>query len=46
MTSYYLIPDKNEVIFVEGTGHVYTEREQMLADIILRLAQKWSSAFS
>lgn len=24
----------NDVIFVEGTGHVYTKREQMLADII------------
>ncbi|MDE7402565.1 MAG: alpha/beta hydrolase [Muribaculaceae bacterium] len=35
-------PDMNEVIFVEGTGHVYTEREQMLADIILRLAERWS----
>lgn len=34
--------DENEVIFVEGTGHVYTEREQMLADIILRLSRKWS----
>ncbi len=34
--------DDNEVIFVEGTGHVYTEREQMLADIILRLARKWN----
>lgn len=33
--------DKNEVIFVQGTGHVYTEREQMLADIILRLAREW-----
>lgn len=34
-------PDQNEVIFVQGTGHVYAEREQMLADIILRLAKKW-----
>lgn len=37
-------PDMNEVIFVEGTGHVYTEREQMLADIILGLAKKWVSS--
>lgn len=34
-------PEKNEVIFVEGTGHIYTKREQMLADIILRFAKKW-----
>ena len=34
--------DENEVIFVEGTGHVYTKREQMLANIILRLSLKWS----
>lgn len=33
---------ENEVIFVEGTGHVYTKREQMLADIILSLVRKWS----
>ena len=37
-------PKRNDVIFVEGTGHAYTEREQMLADIILRLARKWSCA--
>lgn len=34
-------PEQNDVIFVQGTGHVYTEREQMLADIILKLAEKW-----
>ncbi|MDE6267671.1 MAG: hypothetical protein K2M04_01145 [Muribaculaceae bacterium] len=33
---------ENRVIFVEGTGHVYTQREQMLADIILDLARAWS----
>ena len=33
--------DENKVIFVEGTGHVYTKREQMLADIILSLVRKW-----
>ena len=31
---------ENEVIFVEGTGHVYTKREQMLANIILNLVKK------
>ena len=36
-------PEKNEVIFVEGTGHVYSQREQMLADIVLRLARKWQA---
>lgn len=30
-----------EGIFVQGTGHVYSEREQMLADIILCLAKDW-----
>lgn len=35
--------DENEVIFVEGTGHVYTKREQMLADIILNLVTKWNN---
>lgn len=34
-------PEKNRVIFVEGTGHVYTEREQMLANIILGLVRDW-----
>lgn len=34
-------PKQNEVIFVQGAGHVYSEREQMLADIILQLARKW-----
>lgn len=33
-------PDANEVIFVEGTGHIYSEREQVLADIILKLVKK------
>ena len=35
-------PAENEVIFVQGTGQVYSERDQMLGDIILRLAKKWS----
>lgn len=35
--------DENKVIFVEGTGHVYTKREQVLADIILRLVKGWQS---
>lgn len=34
-------PELNEVIFVPGTGHVYTEREQMLADIILTVVKNW-----
>lgn len=34
--------DENKVIFVEGTGHVYTQREHMLAEIILSLVKKWS----
>lgn len=42
INSHMRYKDDNEVIFVEGTGHVYTEREQMLADIILRLARKWN----
>lgn len=36
-------PEKNEVIFVEGTGHVYSQREQVLADIVLGLARKWQA---
>lgn len=36
-------PEKNEVIFVEGTGHIYSQREQVLADIVLRLARKWQA---
>ena len=36
-------PEKNEVIFVEGTGHIYSQREQALADILLRLARKWQA---
>ncbi len=36
-------PEKNEIIFVEGTGHVYSQREQVLADIVLRLARKWQA---
>lgn len=36
-------PEKNEVIFVEGTGHIYSQREQVLADILLRLARKWEA---
>ncbi|MDE6651552.1 MAG: NAD(P)H-dependent oxidoreductase [Paramuribaculum sp.] len=41
INSYMQRKDENEVIFVEGTGHVYTKREQMLADIILSLVRKW-----
>ena len=37
-------PEANRVIFVPGTGHVYTEREQMLADILLGLARGWEAA--
>ena len=36
-------PEKNEAIFVEGTGHIYSEREQVLADIVLRPALKWQA---
>lgn len=40
MMFYTKHKDENEMIFVEDTGHVYTKREQMLADIILRLVEK------
>lgn len=36
-------PDRNRVIFVQGTGHVYSQREQMLADIILNLVKDWEA---
>lgn len=41
INSHTMHPEANEVIFVEGTGHVYTKREQALADIILSLVKKW-----
>ncbi len=34
-------PKRNEVIFVEVTGHTYTKREQALAEIILKLVKQW-----
>ncbi|MBD5356818.1 MAG: alpha/beta hydrolase [Bacteroides sp.] len=43
INSHTIHKDENEVIFVEGTGHVYTKREQMLAEIILRLVNKWKA---
>ncbi len=33
--------DRNELIFVRGTGHTYQDKEQELADIILKLLKKW-----
>lgn len=41
INSHTMQPDKNKVIFVPGTGHVYSQREQMLADIILKLVKDW-----
>lgn len=41
INSHTMHPEANEMIFVEGTGHIYTHREQALADILLRLIKKW-----
>ena len=33
--------DENELIFIEKTGHTYQQKEQEVADKILKLVQKW-----
>lgn len=33
--------EQNELIFIEGTGHTYQQKEQQVADRLLALVQKW-----
>ena len=32
---------ENKLIFIEKTGHTYQQKEQEIADIILKLVQDW-----
>lgn len=34
-------PDRNELIFIENTGHTYQQKEQETADKILEVVQNW-----
>ena len=34
-------PEKNELLFVEKTGHTYQRKEQEVAEILLNLMSKW-----
>ncbi|MBF0751268.1 MULTISPECIES: hypothetical protein [unclassified Pasteurella] len=33
--------DKNQLLFIEQTGHTYQQKEQEVADKLLDLVQKW-----
>ncbi|MEG9533605.1 hypothetical protein [Mannheimia indoligenes] len=33
--------EQNELIFIEGTGHTYQQKEQEVAERLLALVQKW-----
>ena len=34
-------PDKNKLLYVEKTGHVYKRKEQELSDMLLKLINEW-----
>ena len=36
-------PDKNKLLFIEKTGHVYKRKEQELSDILLNLINEWKT---
>ena len=35
--------DKNKLLFIEKTGHVYQKKEQEIADILLNLIYEWNN---
>ena len=40
INKHFRKPEKNELIFIEKTGHTYQQKEQEIADIILKYLQK------
>lgn len=40
INNHFKNPEKNELIFIEKTGHTYQQKEQEIADIILKYLQK------
>lgn len=40
INNHFREPEKNELIFIEKTGHTYQQKEQEIADIILKYLQK------
>lgn len=34
-------PEKNELLFIEKTGHTYQRKEQEVAETLLNLINKW-----
>jgi len=36
--------DKNKLLFIENTGHVYQKKEQEIADLLLNLIKEWEDS--
>ena len=36
-------PEHNKIVFIEGTGHTYQQKEQEMADNVLELVQTWDA---
>ncbi|MDO4907771.1 DUF1749 domain-containing protein, partial [Neisseria sp.] len=41
INGHFPTADDNELIFIDGTGHTYQQKEQEVADKLLALVQKW-----
>ena len=44
LNDYMPAADKNDLIFIERTGHTYQKKHQKAADDILRQLRKWRNA--
>lgn len=44
INSHMKTASENKLIFIERTGHTYQQKHQEIADVILKLAQNWTTS--
>ena len=41
INNHFAMPENNQLIFIEKTGHTYQQKEQETADKLLQLVKDW-----
>lgn len=43
INDHFSHPERNRLVFIEGTGHTYRQKEQEMADDVLELVRTWDA---
>ena len=43
INNHFPHPEHNKLVFIEGTGHTYQQKEQEMAEDVLELVQTWEA---